>query len=898
MARPVSIDSGRLRLTTARRRLLDRLLDRLLELDEIERERELAAIAVRAPRIHRWLAELVAASTEPTHFLDTMFERVGHAVRQDARSRHEVLLPPGTRLGPWRIEDAVGSGGMGTVYRASRADGAFEMEAAVKLIRTRREALDQRLTIERQLLARLNHRNIARLIDGGTTEDGHAYLVMEWVPGRDLDQYVRDESPDLTSRLELFEQMATAAAHAHQCRVVHSDLKPSNVRVNDAGSVRLVDFGVAQLLEDHQSEDAPLRALTPAFAAPELLAGDPVSTQSDVWSLGAMLYWLLTDTLLEPRSGAVDGNRLPDNIPRREDMAAIIDQATAEQPRDRYGSVSGLVEDLHRYRTRFPVNARSPARMYLLTRFVQRHRFAVGVAGAVSVALCVALAGAVWQAHRATLERDRAAAQTERALQAEAESTQLARELEQVVAFQDEQLSSIDARRMGSGLRTAIAERHRVSLERNGLTGQELHRGDTDAQAMLARVNFTDLARDTLQVNIFDNALDAIDRNFAGQPLVRARLLQSVAITLRNLGLTRQAASPQGEALAIRREWLGSGHSETLESVNQMGRQVASEGRRKESLAYFRETLEGLETLHGPDHPATLTALNNAGTALEAMGRYIEAEPYFREALQGRRAVLGDDHSDTLISVANMAGLLRRLERPDEAEPLYREALGKRRQVLGDDHPDTLRSISNLGVFLAEEERFDEAEPYYREALERRRQVLGREHPKTLISANNMGYLLANTDRLEDAERHYQEALSISRQVRGDDHPNTLISMSNLAALLHKLDRYEDAEALAAEAVAGGRRSLDEGHWYLGVFMNRHGRELAALDRYDRAVAVLLESHQIFVEALGAEDANTKVVVESLADVYARWHEVAPDAGHDQSSAHWQSRLTSEDAVQ
>lgn len=887
--------SGLPRLTAMRRRILDRLLDRLLELDEIERVRELTAIGARAPRIHRWLAELLAASMERTNFLDTMFERVGQAATHDARSRDEVLLSPGTRLGPWRIEEAVGSGGMGTVYRALRADGAFEMEAAVKLIRIRREGLNQRLTIERQLLARLSHRNIARLIDGGTTGDGHAYLVMEWISGRDLDEFLRDETPDLATRLELFEQMATAAAHAHQCRVVHSDLKPSNVRVNGEGSVRLVDFGVAQLLEERDGEDAPLRALTPAFAAPELLAGEPVSTQSDVWSLGAMLYWLLTDTLLVRRPGEDDGSRLPDAIPRREDLAAIIDQATADEPRDRYGSVSNLVEDLRRYRARFPVNARSPARMYLATRFVQRHRFAVCIAGAVSIALCLALAGAVWQAHRATLERDRAEAQTERALQAEAGSTQLARELQEVVEFQGEQLSSIDALLMGAGLREAIVDRHRVSLERNGLAGEALRRRDADAQDMLAQVNFTDLARDTLRENIFDNALDAIDRQFGEQPLVRARLMQSVAVTMRALGLIRQAAFPQGEALAIRREWLGNEHPDTLDSVNRKGRQLAGEGKREESLAYYLEAMKGFEALHGPEHPATLTALANAGTALQAMGRYIEAEPYFRDALQGRRAVLGEDHPDTLISLSNMAAMLHELDRPDEALPHYREALVKRRQVLGDDHRDTLRSISNLGVFLADEERFAEAEPYYREALERRREVLGREHPETLLSANNMGYLMSTTGRLEESEKHYREALSISRKVRGDSHPMTLIAMSNLAALLHDLDRYEDAEVLAAEAVASGRRSLDEGHWYLGVFMNRHGRELAALDRYDQAVAVLLESHQIFVEALGAEDDNTKVVAQSLAEVYASWHEFEPEAGHDQSSAQWQSRLAGEE---
>lgn len=882
------------RLTPARRRVLDSLLDGLLELDDDTRERELAALSARVPRLHRWLVELLSASAEePDESFSTVFERVGRAARREAASRHEVTLSPGTRVGAWRIERAVGRGGMGTVYKAERADGAFEMEAAVKVIRVRRAVLEERLTVERQLLARLSHRNIARLIDGGSTGDGQAYLVMEWVPGRDLDEYVREEAPALANRLGLFEEMAAAASHAHQRRVVHGDLKPSNVRVNEEGAVRLVDFGIAQLLEDDGAgEDAPLRAMTPEFAAPELREGDSPSTQSDVWSLGAILYWLLTDGLLDTSPGAVDGFRLSRRHPRRDDLAAIVARATADDPGGRYATVFGLVEDVRRYRARLPVEARAPAGLYLLKRFVDRHRLAVGSAGAVSAALCLTLAGALWQTHRATIERDRAAAQTERALIAEAQSNQLAGELEQVVAFQAEQLSAIDVRQMGEGLRDDIIARHIASMERNGVTGTELRQKDRSAQSMLARVNFSDLARDALQDNIFDNALQTIDEQFANQPPVRARLLQTVAITQRAVGLDRQAGVPQREALAIRREHLGDAHPDTLDSLNRMGRQLVAEGDHEQALAHYREALAGLEVLHGPAHPATLTALSNAGIALEAMGRYVDAEPHFREALQGRREVLRPDHPDTLVAVSNMAALLDDLERPAEALPLYREALGSRREVLGDDHPDTLRSISNLGVFLAGEERFDEAEPFYREALAGRRAVLGREHPDTLVSANNMGYLLVNTDRLAEAEQHFLQALSMSRRVRGDRHPLTLVSMNNLADLLHKLGRYQGAEALAAEAVSGGRRSLEDGHWYLGVFLNRQGRELAALGRYDEAESAMLESHDIFVQAFGPGHGHTQVVVESLAQVYASWHEVVPEAGHDQSADAWRARMT------
>ncbi len=221
---------ARPRLTPRRRRLVDRLLDGLLELDEVECRARLSRLEASHPRIARWLSELVAASEQPGEFLDTLFDRAGQAVR-DSQGSKELRLPPGTRLGPWRILDDAGSGGMGTVYRAERADGAFEMHAAIKLIRVHRRSLDERLKLERELLARLDHRHIARLIDGGATQDNQAYLVMEWVEGKTLPQHLKSDTPSLDARLDLFEQIADAVAHAHQRRVVHGDLKPANVMV-------------------------------------------------------------------------------------------------------------------------------------------------------------------------------------------------------------------------------------------------------------------------------------------------------------------------------------------------------------------------------------------------------------------------------------------------------------------------------------------------------------------------------------------------------------------------------------------------------------------------------------------------------------------------------------------
>ncbi|MEX0914513.1 MAG: serine/threonine-protein kinase, partial [Wenzhouxiangellaceae bacterium] len=259
-----------------------------------ERDQRMREIAHSHPRVHAWLERLVEASEHPTSSLQIMFRRAGDAALSDMRLRDNAL-PPGTRIGDWRLADPVGAGGMGLVYRAERADGTFEMSAAIKFIRSPDDALmSERLTLETQLLARLDHPNIARILDGGTLPDGQNYLVMEWIEGEDLTE-CREKAGALRNRcLGLFEEIAEAVSHAHQRQVVHGDIKPANIRIARDGRPRLLDFGVARLTSGDLHGSDRTEALTPAFSAPEQLAGGTSSTRSDIYALGALLRWMLT----------------------------------------------------------------------------------------------------------------------------------------------------------------------------------------------------------------------------------------------------------------------------------------------------------------------------------------------------------------------------------------------------------------------------------------------------------------------------------------------------------------------------------------------------------------------------------------------------------------------------
>ncbi len=700
---------------------------------------------------------------------------------------------------------------------------------------------------------------------------------------------------DLAARLELFEQIAEAVGHAHQRQVVHGDLKPANVRVTESGQVRLVDFGVARLIHDgDDAESAGSGALTPAFCAPEQLRGESVSTQSDIWSLGVLLQWLVSGEIRQSKPGQSIDHELPTDLAHRNDLIAIIDRACAKDPDERYAGVSQLMDDVLRCRQGFPVQARRQSRGYILSRFIRRHRLATGAAVAVSVVLCLAVVGALWQAHQATLQRDRAELETERAIQAEQQAEQLAEELQQVVDFQSARLAAVDPAAMGIGWRQEILEKRRVALQALTEDSGQIERELEELDQALASVNFTDAALTSMRRNMFEPALETIDREFAGQPLLRARLLQVTATTMRELGISDRTEAPQTQALEIRRELLGDEHPDTLQSVREMGTLQGQMGHHEEQRQLYKEAMLGYRELLGERHLQTLIATGSMGAHYSRTGEFELAEQYFADVLKMSRESLGSDHSQTLGALNNMGTLLGDQERFDEAMPYLQEVLETRRRLLGDNHPNTLMSVSNMGWLLQQKGRQDDALPYYREALDGRRQVLGDDHPSTMVSINNMAFLLGAMGRDEEAEPFSNKVVQNARRMYGNDHHRTLIFINNRSSLLQSLGRHEQAKALAAEVVERGQRALRPGHWHLGVFQARLALTLVAQERYDEAEAPLLKSYEIYQAALGDDHSRTLDIANELSELYAVLHESEPAAGHDIESEAWRLRAHGE----
>jgi len=748
-------------------------------------------------------------------------------------------LEPGKVVGDFRLMTLIGQGGMGQVWEARQL--SLNRRVALKFVRPERITQRQLDYFGREARAgaRLAHPGIVA-VHGFGEDEGIAWIAMELVEGcwslRDfLDDVVHSgKLPEHYDRLaaELIARIARAMHAAHKAGVLHRDLKPENVLVTRDDKPKVTDFGLARITDESAMSQSGDLAGTYYYMSPEQVAAKRslIDHRTDVFSLGVVMYEMLT--LQRPFQGdtaqqvtrkiqeqdPLDMRELRSRIPR--DLAVICGRALEKDQKHRYSSMAELAADIERYMSNEPIHAKPPTTVERLVKWTKRNPTKSAAALVAALAFVVIsvlglrlarsntdLSAKTKEAETSALQaqeneqrarhaEEQARNEAERAKLAKAESQARSEELEQVAEFQAEQLSEIDPEQMGVRLRRALLDAA-PGERREALT------------ASLAGINFTDLALGTLEANLFGRTLEAIDSQFADQPLVRARLLQTVASTLVALGLLDAATAPQEQALSIRRSTLGDDHPSTLDSTSDMGFLLVARGRHSDAESFFREALDGNRRILGDDHPDTLVSINNLGSLLHIQGKLAEAEPYFREALEGRRRVLGDD-AHTLASINNMGGLLQAQGKLAEAEPFLREALEGQRRVMGDDHPNTWASISNMGVLLAAQGKLAEAERFYREAIEGHRRVLGDDHPGTLVPIHNLGALLQSLGRLADAEPFFREAIEGRRRVLGDDHPNTLASILGMGLLLQTRGRLSEAEPFLREALKGNRRVLGD----------------------------------------------------------------------------------------
>jgi serine/threonine-protein kinase len=802
------------------------VFDLVAALPEAERERALEKLSAGDDALRAEVRRLLAADLRTT----TSVDRPAIEALTGADAAGSGASRVGDRVGAYRLTEEIGRGGMGVVYRAERADALYHKTVAIKLLGPLADSeVLERFGREREILAALVHPNIARLLDGGVTDEGVPYLVMEHVEGRPIDRYCAEESLDLEARLALFIALSDGVQFAHRNLVVHRDLKPSNILVTGDGVPVLLDFGISKLLEaDGASPTLTMHHLmTPAYASPEQVAGRPITTASDVYSLGVVLYESLTGRM----PYAVEGRPLTEvaaaiaeaEPPRpslvapaafapklRGDLDTIVLRALAKEPARRYGSAEGLADDLRRHLDGRPVAARPDTVRYRVSKFVRRHRIGVGAAALVLLALIGGAAGTAWQARVAAGERDRATLEASRA--------------ERMNEFLIDMLSAPDPRVQGRDVRVA---------------------------------------------DVLDRAAARVDPSLADQPALAAEMHGTLSRTYLGLGLLEEAVREARAALERARGVPGDSRRDVAAALRRLGTALSEAGEYPEAEARHREALALFTALDQPLDRAG--SMNQLAVVLNRVDRTEEAERLYRDALRIFEAHPERDEHEYAETINNLGVVLGNRGEFTEAEGLHRRALEIMFAMFGPDHPEVAYMQTNLAGVLDLQGRYDEAEPLYRAALATRERLLGEDHALTIMGAASFSNLLWLKGEPEEAAEVGR--LAVERAERGlpDDHPLTAYAHLVFGQALVDLDRPHEAEAALREALRIRIATLGADHWLVANTRVVLGTALIGEGLYAEAEREMLPAYEKLLAELGPEHDRTRSARAGLADLYRAW---------------------------
>ena len=762
---------------------LEPLLDHALTLSDEDRAAWLEGLRTDSPALVGALTSLLAEEA--------------HADQRGFLTESPVVSLAGIALAGYTLERQIGYGGMGSVWLARRSDGRFEGRAALKLMNLSLVSPtgQERFRREGTALARLTHPGIARLLDAGVAPSGQPFLVIEYVEGQRIDDFAEARSLTREQRIELALKVLEAVSHAHANLIVHRDIKPSNILVTQDGAVKLLDFGIAKLLEAEEQERAitaaDSRALTPDCAAPEQVRGENVTTATDVYALGVLLYLLLSG-----RHPTAASTRTPADAVRAVleiepatlglgDLDTILAKALRKAPAARYQTVAAFAEDLRRYLRHEPVSARPDALTYRARKFVRRNRWPLATAAGITFLLIGYAVTVTVQSARVRSALAEARLGTQRA--------------EQVT---DYMLGLFKASEGGRLLTDSVRAR--------GL----LERGIAQARALTA------------------------------QPELQAQMLDVIGRIETYLGASDRATPLLQEALAIRRGVHGESHADVATSLESLaeakGRDAASEVElRRQALALRRQ-------LGNADDAKTTGALFDLANALHRAGDPKAARPLFDEwmtAISRQPRELTPERASQLITVGK---LMEYSGNPDRAEPLLREALAINKTLFGEQHAEVASTLADLATLVDATRRYEEADTLIREAVAIHRVTYPQGHPVLASTLRSQGVVLEHLKRFEDAEVPLREALSIRRRYLGNEAVDIAVSELDLAYALIMSNKYDEAASLARDAVRILRTKLGDDNSMVAYARAHLGDALRGQGKLAESESLLLQAYQRF----------------------------------------------------
>ncbi|HNP36761.1 MAG TPA: tetratricopeptide repeat protein [Woeseiaceae bacterium] len=903
---------------------IEAAFEHAIALHGMQRDEFVAAFAKEQPNLVRQLRKLLTAD-------DTGDAELKAPIQASLASFSQASTDPwiGRQLGPWLITERLAGGGMGAVFLARRSDDEYSQVVAIKVMAAQLLATDaiDRFKAERQILANLNHPWIASLIDGGSTEDGLPFLVMEYIDGLPVDLYCNRQKLGIEARLDLFRKICSAVDFAHRNLVVHRDLKPSNILVGNHGNPKLLDFGIAKLLQTGSYQQAMtqqgVRVLTPEFASPEQVRGEPISVAADVYSLGVLLYRLITG--LSPYGPEVKSSRdyeraiiedepqrpstavtSPDTAPevtadratsprtlRKQlegDLDNIVLKALQKEPERRYPTASALSADIRHYLCHEPVAARGDDWAYRARKFAVRNRQGLAVTAMIAILLSSLL---TWHVMRLSSERDLTALEAAKAERvanfllslfetadpdhARGETITARALLDQGAHRVDTELAGQPALRaamqdvMGGAYRgLGLYPESQALLEKALATRRELY-GELNPDVLQTSSRMAGLAHDRGDYEVseraFRDALDVSRKLYGSSNPTTASLLAGLAKTEFERGRYDDAGRQYKAAVDMFASAAPNGSEARANALIGYGWLQINTGDFEDAEATLQQSILMLHATVGDTHPDVPAAMNHLTYLYMDTGRWADAEATMREALARSIAIYGDEHPAVNADRETMATIIDRRGANREAEGLYRKALQADLRLLGEQHPYVATDKNNLAGNLRRQGKFEEAEQLYRESLALNRRIHGDHHPESATSQANLALLLTQLGRFDEARPYFENAYEIRKTVLGDEHPATLSSQHIYANFLQTIEQYDAAKPWYVDTLEKRRRILGDKHPGVSTVLAGYATLLRETGQLEEAQATVAEALKISASSLGAEHPTTANAVFILGTI-------------------------------
>lgn len=778
--------------------ILDEHFQAIIQMPESNRAEAISDFEKKHPELLKTLQDMLKVHQSKNDSLESAVVSASQMFEEE----------PPERIGSWRVLKLLGRGGMGDVYLALRDDGEYERQVAIKLMRLGQKDFRNRFIEERQVLASLQHPNIATLLDGGQWQGGddsvQPYLVMEYVQGEDILSYANKHELNQRQRLGLFLDLCAAVQFAHQRLIVHRDIKPANVLIDDTGQVKLLDFGIAKWIDEeqgHANTGSMTSIMTPQFASPEQLNGGLLTTATDVYALGVLLYHLLCGhgphDLKDKSIGEIanllqNGQPTPlSRLSNKTDPAIdpILLACCQSDPANRYQSVSLLAEDIKRFVSHEPILMKPPGFWQSVRLFCKRNTTAVAAAGLFIVVLSLLLG---FHLFRLDIEKDRVLAQVERSDRVSQFMVNLFDRTNPMVA----QGEAIDPK----------------ALLDLGL--QEIESELADEPQLQTQLYQT-IGRAYLKLGKYPNAKTAIEKALAqldGTEDEDVEQLASLHLLMGDItfNLGDREESKKHSTLVKDKviERFGENHRMVATALHNLGVLACNESQFDVCLSHYQQALNIRTTLHGPDHDRVGTAHNYMAMAYDHKGKFEQAIEHYRESLRILRLSFGELHPKVIDGQSNLAGGLTQAGHTEEAKELLGVAILAARQVHPADSPE-LAGILLMKAFLHNQlEEYEQALPFSEEVLSIDRKARGDSHPYVAYDLNLVGRGQLGAGRLDEAENSFNQAVEI--MLATSDKPDYILmtAKQGLGRVYNAKSQFEKAQAILIETWET-RKNLD-----------------------------------------------------------------------------------------